>query len=76
MRELVVARKGELKGDAKGLDGHDGNGSNGRANRQIDESVLLSVHGCNFVNHEDGESHHCNRIEQEACDQESDTKSP
>jgi hypothetical protein len=66
MGELVVTRKGELQGDAEGLDRHDGDGSNGRADGEIDERILLAVLGRNFVDHNHGEDDNDGRVEEEA----------
>ena len=37
--ELIVTRDGELYCDAEALDGHDGNGANERAYRNVNERV-------------------------------------
>lgn len=66
MAELVIAGKGKLEGDAKGLGRHDGDGADGGANREIDERILLAVERSNSVNHEDGKGNHGNRVEKEA----------
>lgn len=51
MLELVVASKGELDCDTKRLDGHDRDGSNSRADGEVDQWVLLSVDRSNPVDH-------------------------
>lgn len=66
MAELVIAGKGKLEGDAKGLGGHDGDGADGGANGEIDERILLAMERSNSVNHEDGKGNHGNRVEKEA----------
>lgn len=55
MAELVVASKCEFQSNAEGLDGHDGDGSDSRANGEVDERILLSVDGGNLVDHGNGE---------------------
>jgi hypothetical protein len=64
--ELVVAGKGKLESDTKSLDGHDGDGSNGRADRKVDDRVSLAVDWSDPINHEDGESNNSEGIEEEA----------
>lgn len=63
---MIVAGKRELEGDAESLDRHDGDGANRRADGQIDEGILLSIARSDSVNHEDGECHDCDGVEQEA----------
>lgn len=58
MSELVVAPQCKLQGNAKCLDGHDGDGANGGTDRDIDERVLLSVHRCYPVDHDGREDGH------------------
>ena len=67
MAELIVAGKCKLKGNTKSLDGHDGDGADGRANGKVNEGILLSVGGCNLVNHKDGKGDDGNGVEQKAC---------
>lgn len=55
MSELIVARKGELEGDAKSLDGHDRDGADRRTDRQVNDRVLLAVDGSDLVDHNDCE---------------------
>jgi hypothetical protein len=64
--ELVVTRKGQFEGDAECLDGHDRHGADERADAEVDQGILLAVHGRNSVDHEDGEGCHCYGIYQEA----------
>ena len=52
LSELIVAPQGKFQGNAKGFDGHDGDGANGRANRDVDEGVSLSVYRCYPVDHD------------------------
>lgn len=66
MRELVVAREGELKSNSEGLDGHDRDGANGGAYREVDECVFLAVYRSNLVDHEDGECYDGNGVKEEA----------
>ena len=66
MAELVVAGKREFQGDAKGLDGHDGDGTDSRADGQIDECVLLAMDRRDSVDHEDGKRHNANGVQEEA----------
>ncbi len=63
MRELVISSEGELKRNAKCLDRHDGDRTDSRANRYIDQRVALAVGGRNFVDHDHSEDSHDNRIE-------------
>lgn len=65
VRELVVASECELKSNAKGLDGHDRDGADGRADGQVDQGVSLAVDGGNSVDHQDGKSHDSKGIQQE-----------
>lgn len=43
LSELVVASQCKLQGNTEGLDRHDRDGANSRADRDINERVLLSV---------------------------------
>ena len=52
LSKLIVAPQGKFHGNAKGLDGHDGDGANGRADRDVNERVSLSVHRCYPVDHD------------------------
>lgn len=61
--ELIVAGKGELEGNAKSLDGHDGDGADGRANGEVNEGVLLPVDRGDLVNHKNGKADDCNGVE-------------
>lgn len=65
MGELVVASEGELQCDAEGLDGHDGDGPDSRANREVDQCVLLAVLGRNLIYHDDGEDDNQTGVEKE-----------
>lgn len=60
-----MAGKGELQGNAKGLDRHDRDGADGRADEEVDEGALPSVDGSNLVNHDDGEDADGENVEQE-----------
>ena len=55
MGELVIASEGELECDAKRLDGHDGDGADGRTDRDVYKRVLLSIHRRNSIDHDGGE---------------------
>lgn len=66
MRELVVPAQGQFDGNAKCLDGHDRNGADGRADRDVDERVLLPIHRSYPVNHHGRVDGHCQTIAQEA----------
>lgn len=68
VRELVVAGKGELQRDAKGLDRHDGDGADGGADGQVDERALLAVRRGHLVDHDDGEDCNEEHVEEEACE--------
>jgi hypothetical protein len=68
MRELIVAGHCELEGDTKGLDRHDGDGSNDRADRDVDERVLSSIDWGHLVNHHRRKRCNCGAIEQESFD--------
>lgn len=61
-----MAGKSKLEGDSKCLDRHDGNGADSRADREVNESVLLAMDGGNFVYHENGEGYDGDRVEEEA----------
>jgi hypothetical protein len=63
VRELVVARKGQLQRNAKRLDGHDRDGPDGRADAQVDEWVLLAVDGADLVDHEARKDADSDRVE-------------
>ena len=65
MNELVVASKRQLDRNAKGLDRHDGNRSNGGANRDVDERVFLAVDWRNPINHHSRENRNGQTVEQE-----------
>ena len=65
MGELVVSSKGQLEGNAKGLDGHDRDRADGRADAQIDERVLLAVSGRHLVDHDARKHADDKRIEEE-----------
>ena len=65
MCELVVASQGQLHSNSKRLNRHDRNSSNGRANRQVYQRVLLPILRRNFVYHEDRENGHGEAKEQE-----------
>lgn len=63
--ELVVPAKRQLEGDAKGLDGHDRDGADGRADAQVDERVLLAVPRRHLVDHDAREHADDEGIQQE-----------
>lgn len=52
MGELVITSERELQRNTKRFDRHDGNGADGRADRDVNERVLLSVYGRNSVDHD------------------------
>lgn len=62
-----MAGKSKLKGNAESLDGHDGDGADSRANRKVDESVLLAMNRGDLVNHENGKSDNSDSVEEKAC---------
>lgn len=63
--KLVVPGKRQLEGDAKGLDGHDRDGADGRADAQVDERVLLAVSRRHLVDHDTREHADDEGIQQE-----------
>lgn len=65
MDKLIVARECQLQSNTKGLDRHDGDRSHGRADRDVDERVLLSVEGGDSVNHHGRENRHCQAVKKE-----------
>lgn len=65
VRKLVLSSKGKLQRDAKSLDRHDRDGANGRANGEVDESILAAVDGGDLVYHDDGENRDSYDVEQE-----------
>lgn len=66
MGELVVAGKGELEGDTEGLDRHDGDRADGRADGEVDEGVRFAVDGGHLVDHDGGKDNDDDGVEQEA----------
>lgn len=66
MGELVVTSKGKLQSNTESLDGHDGDRSDGRADREVDEGVPPAVDGGNLVDHKDGECDNSDGVEKEA----------
>ena len=66
MRELVLPLKCHLQRDAEGFDGHNRDGTGGRADGQVDQRVLAAVFGSNLVNHQDGEDGDKGTVEEEA----------
>lgn len=67
MSELVVASKSQLDGNANTLDGHDGDGSDGAADGNIDERVLASITRAYAIDHDGREDNDQQHIEEEAC---------
>lgn len=53
--ELILALKSHFESNTECLDGHDGDGSSGGTDGQVDERILAAVFWCDFVDHEDGE---------------------
>ncbi|EJT45341.1 hypothetical protein A1Q1_06104 [Trichosporon asahii var. asahii CBS 2479] len=51
VRELVVARDRELERDTKALDGHDGHGTDERADREVHHGILSSIARHDAENH-------------------------
>ena len=62
MDKLIVARECQLQSNTEGLDRHDGDRSHGRADRDVDERVLLSIEGGDSVNHHGRENRHCQAV--------------
>lgn len=69
--ELVVAGKSKLEGDSESLDRHDGDGADGRADRKVDECILLAVNRGNLVDHDEREDDDGDGVEKESCNLES-----
>ena len=67
MGELVVPAQRELDRDAEGLDGHDGDGADSGADRNVDKRVLLPVRGRNPIDHNSRENGYHETIEKESC---------
>lgn len=66
VRELVVPSEGHLQGNAKGFDGHDGDGSGGRADGEVYQRVLAAVLRGDFVYHYGAESGDEDTVEEKA----------
>lgn len=64
--ELVVARKGQLQGNAERLNSHDRDRADGRADAQVDERVPLAVHGTDTVDHDARKNADSECVEQKA----------
>ena len=67
MRELVVTTKGKLQGNAKSLDGHDGDGADGGTDRDKDEGILCAVNRRNSVDHDSRENRNSEAVEKKPC---------
>jgi hypothetical protein len=65
MRELVVTCERHLERQTKGLDEHDGHGAGCRADGEVDERILTTILGRNFVDHEDGKDGDEEAVEEE-----------
>lgn len=65
--ELVVASQGQLDGNTDALDGHDGDGSDGAADGNVDQRVLASITRAHAVDHDCREDDDQQHIEEEAC---------
>jgi hypothetical protein len=66
VRELVLALERHFQSNAKGFDGHDGDGSSRGADGQVNERVLSAVLGCDLVDHEDGKDGHKSAVHEKA----------
>lgn len=66
MCELIVPVESHFQSNAKGLDGHDGDGSGSRADGQIYQRVFAAVLGGNLVNHDGAEGGDKGTVEEEA----------
>ena len=66
VRKLVLSSERHLERDSKGLDEHDGHGSGGGADGEVDKRVLAPVLGGDLVDHEDGEDGNECAVEEEA----------
>lgn len=66
MRKLVLSCESHLKCNAERFDSHDRDRSGGRADRQVDQRILLAVLWRDFVDHQDGEHGNEGAIEKEA----------
>lgn len=64
--ELVIASQGQLDGNSKSLDRHDRNRSDSRADRKVDEGVLLSILWSYLVDHGGCKYGNSEYIDQEA----------
>lgn len=64
MRELIAARKSELQGNAKCLDGHDGHGADSRTYGQIYQGILFAVNRSDLVDHDGSEYDHDNAVQE------------
>ena len=67
MRKLVVSRQGQFQSDAKGLDRHDGDGSDGRTYRQVVQGIRLAIFGGNLIDHDHGKDGDDDAEYQESC---------
>jgi hypothetical protein len=56
MGKLIVTVECHLQCCAKRLDSHDGDGAGGGADGEVNERILATIFGRNFVDHEDGEN--------------------
>lgn len=64
MGELVVARKGQLQRNAKGLDSHHRDRTDGGADTKIDEGVFLAVDRSDPVDHKPGKTAYQSRVKE------------
>jgi hypothetical protein len=55
MSELVVSGHGQFQGNAKRLDRHNRDGTNRRADREVNEWIPLPIGRRDFVDHNYGE---------------------
>lgn len=58
MGKLVMACESELQRNAEGLHGHDRYGADGRADRKVDQRVLLAMERRDLVDHDSREDSH------------------
>ena len=64
--ELVISAKGHLQGQAKALDGHDGDGADEGADGDVDHGVRAAVARRNSVYHDEAEDEDDETVHHEA----------
>lgn len=67
MGKLIVASECKLQGDSECLDRHDRYGTDGRADRYIDERIVLAVNRRDFVYHDGGEDDYRQAVDNKPC---------